>query len=426
MQEESLRKKQISAIQEIGASKTLAEAGKIYLENSGVLKGWKFIYSTPKGTKTSYCSNHSFSSTGALRNLFKHNEMFFIDEKLTGKNKGLYKITFDYSIGLDTNVVSYIKPYLEGNISRIPKDIKEVMVFLAERRANFDPLPYFLENLFGLHAPVEYNEIFKSLKAYNKLRFAKLKSDRHGTRIVSTMTDQQLSDETANHLSFMMYGLTNQNVVSEIKEDYLRYYVLLLKMIEIHFSSKQDVHKKVKEFLVFMHRDINAIHHREALLAKEFFARKQKLKFFAKIQPGNKNIFRDLRNMAWDMKHIRDTELKVNLLERGGVDYFIPVFLTFDSRLAEIIDLVKINTFSISPDGDFRAFYHSETENLIYDVIQDFPDKNEFLETYFSFEAVDHRSKNRQLRPYHLYNGMCKLEEKVALLLGVNVSPRAW
>lgn len=426
MQEVFLREKQVRATQEICIAKSLEKAGKIYLENLDVLKGWKFIYSTPKGNTTAYSSNHSFSSTGALRNFFKHNEVFFIDEKLTRKTKGRYAVVFDYSIGLDANAVSYIEPYIDANISRIPKDIEEVMVFLAGRYTNFDPLPYLEENFFGLHTPVDYSKVFKSLKAYNKLRFAELQSNRNGKRLIFKLTDQQINDETSGMLSSMMHKLTNQNIVNELKKDYLRYYVLLLKMIEIHFSSKQDVNKKLKEFFLFMHHDINAIHTREALLAKEFFIRKQKLKFFAKIQPRNKNLFRDLRNMAWDIKHIRGTEFKANLLTGGGVDYFIPAFLTFDSRLVEVIDLVKINALSISPDGDVTPFYHSKTESFIYDLIQGFPDKNDFLETHFSLEARECRVKSRRLRPYDFYNGMCKLEEKVASLLEINVPPRVW
>ncbi len=125
-------------------------------------------------------------------------------------------------------------------------------------------------------------------------------------------------------------------------------------MILIQLSnSKKTVDEKMESFLEFCHLKISKISLRECIIALEYFKNGQKLRFFGKIQKGNNNLVRDIRNMAWDLYHISDLERRMSdFNEDYNEKFYLPAFLTFDKRLIEITELYSLNAIAFSKKGE--------------------------------------------------------------------------
>ncbi|MDH0091253.1 hypothetical protein N7373_07335 [Achromobacter mucicolens] len=346
-------------------SDNTAEAFALYQLAAPLLKDYKFVFASDKGATPGFAVNRTFSAGAAVRSLFETERVLVLDaETVAEMESGPATYPIDYSISLDTNAMSYLVPYVTGKRARsIPADFQEVFEFIARSDVHVDPLPYLLENLPRLASGESADKIFENLKSYEVLRTIDIHRLKSKGEVRSTLSDEELAAAAQRQISKMYLDIENRALMESITSRHLYFYACLIKIAAIQLKAPStSLSKKMAVFLEFCHSTLATMSIREAAVARAYFVRGQGLKFFGKIQKNSKNdILKLLRNMAWDMWHIRQLEQSITYKPSKPARYFFPALLTFDRNLIEIMALYplkacafKIGTSQPMPffDGD--------------------------------------------------------------------------
>ena len=73
------------------------------------------------------------------------------------------------------------------------------------------------------------------------------------------------------------------------------------------------------------------------------------MRFFGKIQPRNKNVLYHLKNMAWDIIHLRFLDYSSTYFDFRKADALIPYFYTYDKHLQEIRSCYTLKVLAMNP-----------------------------------------------------------------------------
>ena len=87
----------------------------------------------------------------------------------------------------------------------------------------------------------------------------------------------------------------------------------------------------------------------EINLAKDYFTKGNGCGFFGKIQLGNKNMLNQLKNMTWDLLHLRFMDYTSVMFNAKKADAMIPYFFTYDKRLQDIRTCYSLQALAINP-----------------------------------------------------------------------------
>ncbi|OBR52903.1 hypothetical protein [Paraburkholderia tropica] len=390
-----LTSEQIAAL--ICNSDSTAEAFSLYYLAAERLTDYKFIFASDKGGKPGFSVNRTFSAGGAVRSLFKTDCILVLDPETSlqmASGQATYPI--DYSISLDTNAMSYLVPHMDGKRGGgIPRDFLEVFEFIARPDVNIDPLPYFTENLPNLAIGKSADDIFKNIRAYEILRTIDSDWLRSKGEIRSTLSDQEVTTSAQRRVSQMYLDIGNDAVMRQLMFRHQFMYACLLKMSTIQLSSPgESVGKKLAGFLEFCHSTLATMSIREIAVAREYFRLGQKLTFFGKIQKNSqKDLLLLLRNMAWDMWHVRQLEQSITFTMERDARYFFPALLTFDKKFVEIIDLYPLKACAFKTDSSRPLmFFDGDPFRLI---ATDDEDGTSAVRTYFTDYAITAREAAR-------------------------------
>ncbi|WP_186092653.1 hypothetical protein [Burkholderia gladioli] len=357
-------------------SDNTGEAFRLYHLAAPLLKNYKFVFASDKGGKPGFAVNRTFAAGAAVRSLFKTDRVLVLDpDTALEMESGQSTYPIDYSISLDTNAMSYLVPHMAGKRGGgIPADFLEVFEFIASPEVNVDPIPYFTENLPNLADGKSADEIFENLKAYEILRTIDAKWLKSKGEVQSTLTEQELTTSAQHLLSKMYMDISDDSGMKRIKFRHQYMYACLIKMAAIQLKSPgAGICEKMSAFMEFCHSGLAAISVREVAVARAYFTRGQDLKFFGRIQKkSKKDILELLRNMAWDMWHVRQMEQSITFNPVKQARYFFPALLTFDRGFIEIMDLYslkacafKVGEFNPMPffDGDAFKLIATDDEN---------------------------------------------------------------
>ena len=335
-------------IERICTSASLADAYGLFKQNFTLLENCKIILASDSGPSPGYAVNRTFSCGAVVRSLFHTERVFVLDQDTVKEmESGATTFPIDYSISLDTQAMSYLKPYFEGQLSRLPKDFKEVFQFISQDTVNIDPLPYKFENYHNLHHEHGQAKIFGIFKAYEILRTIDTKWLEAHDEVRSVLPESELSSRAQVLISSMFMDQANEIALAELNFSQQLMYCLLLKMAAIQLQAPQvSIENKIWEFLEFCDKALATIFMRETVIAQAFFTRGQKLEFFAKIQKNKSDLLSILDGMAWDLWHVRQLEKFMTLRPLAQARYFFPAFLTFDKRLIEVIDLYPLKALA--------------------------------------------------------------------------------
>jgi len=175
--------------------------------------------------------------------------------------------------------------------------------------------------------------------------------------------------------------LINDDFSNWYRRQYKLYYLELLVMADIQLNkSHLSLYDKEKEFVKFFHEKIGLLSDRETNLAKLYFMYGTKIGFFSKIQKGNKNIIKNLKNMAWDIFHIHNTINNLAIQTNKIIDITVPLFVTYDKRLKDILPIYKLKAAAFIKNSSQKWLNY--VTNIIDPVIQ-----NE----YFVLQAYENR-----------------------------------
>lgn len=372
------------------------EAFGLYQLAAPLLTDYKFVFAADKGGQPGFSVNRTFSAGAAVRSLFKTERVLVLDvETAMEMRSGAATYPIDYSISLDTNAMSYLVPHMAGRRGgSIPADFLEVFEFIARPEVYVDPLPYVMENLLGLANGKPADMIFENLKAYEVLRTIDAEWLMARGEARSKLSDYELTIAAQRQVSQMYMDIGNKAAMTGLLFAHQSMYACLIKMATIQLMSpRAGVGKKMAAFLEFCHSTLSTMCIREVAVARTFFSRGQNLGFFGKIQRRKDNILEFLRNMAWDMWHVRQLELAITLKPARHARYFFPALLTFDHKLIEIMDLYPLKACAFKKGtSQLMPFYDGNPFKLI---ATDDEDGASAVKKYFSHDAIAVREAAR-------------------------------
>lgn len=338
---------------------------------------------------------------------FEHERIYFLSDDiifsmLTGKE---VKIPVDYTICFDTNFASYVGTIVRGgDLKNEHENVISILDFIIYRNLNFDHLFYLLENTKQVDFSKTYSNGFsfwKSLRKDFRWNLVALELFRH--------VDCEYYKKTLSPVSQINFREAVRNAV----ENTYKYYaspagvvggksavenqritlLILIKILLIQFKSKKKERAKLKELLDFMHNEIGGYFDRETVIAVMYFMERESVPFLQVVNEGGRQIrlLKKLDNLAWDMNSARFLEKL--MAGKGDGDFFIPYFLTLDSKLRNLYQLYTVksaifddNTGSIVPVPCVETTEFFEQNNLM-----------KVVGYYFSDEAKESRREKGEL-----------------------------
>lgn len=409
----------LKQIEIIGNSSSQEDAIQKFSLSSPIVKAYKFAFSFAEGISPGFSKNKKFSKTAAVRSLFSSDKLFLLDsETLSEMGEGISTFRIDYSISLDSQTLSYLEPFFDNKLSKIPSDMTEVFEFISRPDVFVDPLPYMLENINNLNSVANIQKIRGRLKAYEVLRTLDVEELRNNKVIKTVLPEKKLESRVNKLLSSMRAKRDNKKLVDGLKDRYLIMYCQLLKMIIIQLSnSGKPAEDKLTEYFNFCHQDLKAFSFREISVAKKYFDGGQDFTFFRKIQINRDRIFNEINGMTWDLCHIRQLEENMVVGSRDGVRYFFPAILTFDRGMNAVMDLYPLKSLAFNGsvkktipfyDGDFIEYISDGNEKI-----------SALMKGYFEKNQILWRDKARDKAKNEIGQLVMRLESELEVVAGV-------
>lgn len=113
----------------------------------------------------------------------------------------------------------------------------------------------------------------------------------------------------------------------------------------------------------FMNDEVCRILLPELILAKRYFEKGQAYSFFGKVQKGRNDVLKIIRNMTWDIMHLRTLEIDFTINPVNASDVNIPYFFTYDKRLLEVKECYELSSIAINDrTGERFPFYKYNDE----------------------------------------------------------------
>lgn len=316
---------------------SFADMFDFYLLNRSVLKDWTFIVSTKEPNNMDlYDGLEKISGIRErLFTPFSNGRVSIINDRILQRclsNDDSRARTFG-CVSFDTQTVSYIERYYKkGTVSY--EGFETVIQLLKSGDLGVDHIPYTIENLmFDLSRK---DSVERTLFAYEML-------------VGENAGNEKVCWEQARAI-VSMYEKEEFEFPFEIKEQYKMIYLSLLKMSQIQLEhQKESVEKKLKIFVEFITTKLYRMMQPEINLAKVYFSKGSNCGFFGKIHKGNKNVLEQLKNMTWDLMHLRFMDYSSMMFDATEGDALIPYFFTYDKRLQDIRECYSLQALAINP-----------------------------------------------------------------------------
>lgn len=401
-------------ISKICNASNISDASSEYIKNQDLLDGWRFIISSDEGNFPCINLNHDFSETAAIRSLFEGERVFVLDKDTLedmGRNQ---PIQFDYSIGLDTNAASYLKPFIFGEAKSLPKDFLEVFEFISQDHINIDPLPYLEENSFDICEGKNLDKIYERLKGYEILKTIDSNYLKISSKVRSTLSNREIQKNVQEQISKSIWKTKDPHFQNEYFRRINIFRCIFLKICEIQLSENCSATEKFLKLLDFMDSKLSAIMYRELMIGFRFFQNERDVPIFRSFKKGSKKIFSKLNAVAWDFYHLRSCEQKLSITHSENTRYFFSALLTFDKDFVAMIDACPIKAVAISPEGLVSPFFADSLESLISDNCKN-PEK--VMRQFFSMDATRERTNRLQSSPKStevLYDNLVASVSKLA------------
>ncbi|ALP65197.1 hypothetical protein [Paraburkholderia caribensis] len=409
------------AVVSIADADSLVSALRAHDNYAGLVPDWKFVFASTHGATPGLAVSRTFSDGAVVRGLFATDHVFVLDGETmeSMKDGDTAIIPIDYSISLDTQALSYLTPYLEGNKSKIPRDFDEIFSFLAKDCVNVDPVPYMTENLPNILSEKNVPKIRRRLNGYEMLRTIDEPHFRSTKVIRSTLDDRTFKRNVDEHVARMLHDASDSELMGSLNCRHACVYATLLKMAIIQIGDpRRLLSSKLEEFMEFMDHEMQTIFARETVIAEKYFRAGQNLKFFGRLQRSSESnlpkVLRAAKNMAWDFLHIRNIEDQarhtMTTLYQGKTKprYFFPSFLTTDKDFIEVIDAYPLKSYAYeTKTGRLNLFpalnWHS--------IVAGEPGREEGIKSrFFSDGVVRRRELKRNSALERIHETVRKLE----------------
>ncbi|WP_226530836.1 hypothetical protein [Metabacillus niabensis] len=285
---------------------------------------------------------------------FMSEKIFFLDNSILQmmlQNSNVH-IPYDYSIMLDTNYTSYIETFLKKfNASEFTEgSIYKTLDSLLRNNFNYDYTFYLLENYKNLFSSGK--EMFtisnqKHLAVYENLYHLELfksinqQSYINGNEIEFMISENEAKQRT-DELINIFFKTNNKDKLKVFIDMHQNITLLLIGIWQIQFSSKASAKNKMKMVFEFVINKVGIYYERELITAFKYFENTQSVGMLNKINKGGnqEGLLERIENIAWDFLVPRVMEFQININKEKS--FFIPLFLSHDKKLKELIRLFKI------------------------------------------------------------------------------------
>ena len=292
---------------------------------------------------------------------FSTDKIYFLEDELLGNikfNKG-YKFYIDYTLMFDTNIASYINKLIRGeDLKNNQVKIVSFVNELLHDNLNFDTWFYMIENVKNIKEKIEFKE--KSKLSFWKGLNKKFRQNMVSIQLFNSIDCNDYKKSLNPKPKYNFIQATRIAVdycydfyMSESGRENSLNFVLVQKlillqiigMVNIQLSSNNGYKKKMREYFKYIHDVVGIYFDRESVIALKYFIDRKNvtiLNDFQKKMPID-NLLVKLENIAWDMAVPRVMEkLMVTLHDSKEGRYFIPMFVSFDSKLRELLSLYPL------------------------------------------------------------------------------------
>lgn len=303
---------------------TFQDMFDFYSKHREVLKDYTFIVSTNELENIDLYAD--FKNVNVIRdNIFTP----FINSRVSIINDSIFQRILSTSdsracvlkcVSFDTQTVSYIEEFFKkGTVSY--KNFNGVIDIINSSNIGVDYIPYSIENLlFGLERK---DSVMQTMYAFEMMCRENGKNEIVCRQNVQSIISLYENDKNDYHLFLKRY--------------YQLVYVTLLKICSIQLGhTKDSLDDKMNMLVDFMSSKMHRMLHPELNLAKMYFNKGHTCGFFGGVYKKNRDIVKTIKNMAWDIFHLRKINDGASYYIDENADVLIPYFYTYDKRLNDI------------------------------------------------------------------------------------------
>ncbi|MFJ7913901.1 MULTISPECIES: hypothetical protein [unclassified Lysinibacillus] len=293
------------------------------------------------------------------------------------------QIKYDYSIMLDTNYTSYIDDFLnqQNNPNFTQESVYKTIDIMLKNNFNYDYTFYLIENYHNLFLAGE-----REFSVTNESHLALYRNLYHLELFKSINSQVYLNERKIEFQITPIEAQLNTDYLIESiykEKDGLRIFIethkniklLLIGIWQIQFESKASPKNKMKKLIDYMIEKVGIYYEREMIVAYEYFKNPKSVAMLNKINKGGKqkDLLWKIENIVWDFLVPRVMEFNITANKKNS--YFIPLFLSHDKKLKELITLFKIRgfilhkeTFEFYPIPEINTTEFFEEEGLIKEI----------------------------------------------------------
>lgn len=333
---------------------TFEDLADFYSKNLFYLKDYTIICAT--NYKNSIDLYSLFTDIEGIKN---HLHTPFVNGKINIVNNKIlqrlyYKNKVDtgmqFCVSFDTQTISYFNRYYRGNVASLPTNLKTFIQLLYNQNISVDYIPYSMENL--LFANKDIDSVYDTIYTFERLYYKENESDEYCHMQTKKVINWYESMRNRNETEFIHL--------------YKSVYISLLKMCHIQlFHTSWLIDKKMETLCEFMNSTISQMLHPELILAYNFFQKGQNYNFFGKIQKGRTDIVNSIKNMAWDLFHLRMLEINCAFKNHDVVNAVIPYFFTYDERLKNISECYALKGIAVNEKTHERTPIYTNINTII-------------------------------------------------------------
>lgn len=197
---------EMNLVRDILSSDSSLKASLMVYNNKDLLRGWNFILTGgDKKNIPTYVTEKTFSNGAIISSIFSNSELVFLNNDIVDKMMiGKADIKIDYSIALDTQMVSYLKPFLNKQESRIPKGYDEIFDFIVRNDVNIDDIPFIYENIPNISNFQNIDKIRERLEAYEILKTIDKEKYKSNKVICSKLTQEEINKSVLDTINNMI------------------------------------------------------------------------------------------------------------------------------------------------------------------------------------------------------------------------------
>lgn len=232
------------------------------------------------------------------------------------------------NITFDTNVISYFRNQAKGKKLNI--DFSPIIEFLTnQERVQFDYMPFIVENYLSENytVPNLIKEI-DTIERYLSIDFNQRYRDEYASQLVSVLQTPELK--------------------LELKSIYNSIYARLMAIVWVRLKYiRSPIDKQFEKLCEIFGNELHDYAIPELSIAYDFYNSSERTaKFFKKIQLNTPDLVEKIKNMSWDLFHIRSSTRQC-LVKQEGSDLLVPYIATYDDGLSKILDYFQLDALAV-------------------------------------------------------------------------------